>query len=85
MSLGFWLGRFLSGGGGLCPGGFIRVFFVLIPKVLSFTLTGTLHWTGNRRLITGMGSNLRLVTFSLLANRFHLLFWNCKCTEKNII
>ena len=48
----------------------------------SFTFTGTLHWT---RLITGVGSNPRLVTLSLLANRFNLLFWNCKCTEKNII
>ena len=51
-----------------------------------FTFTGALHWTGNRRLITGVGSNPKLVvTFPLLANRFHLLFWNCKCTEKKHI
>ena len=47
------------------------------------TLTGTLHWTGNRRLITGVGSNPKFVPFSLLANRCHLLFWNYRCTDKN--
>ena len=29
----------------------------------SFTFTGTLHWTGDRRLVTGVGSNPKLVTF----------------------
>ena len=32
-------------------------------------------------VITGVGSNPKLVTFSLLANRFYWLFWNCKCND----
>ena len=54
----------------------------LFLKLRSCTFTGTLHWTGNLRLITGVDSNSKLVTFSLMANRFYLLFWNCKCTER---
>ena len=37
-------------------------------------MDSTLHWAGNRRLITGVGSNQKFVTFSLLANQCHLLF-----------
>ena len=51
----------------------------------SFTFTATLRWTGKWRLITEVGLNPKLVPFSLLANLFHLLFWNCKCTEKRHI
>ena len=44
------------------------------PPLRSFTLAGTLHWAGNERIITGVVSNPKFVTFSLLANRCHLLF-----------
>ena len=59
---------------------FHELTFLLARRI---TLTGILHWTGNRRLITGVASNQKFVTFSLLANRCHLLFWNCRCTDKN--
>ena len=44
-------------------------------QIRPFTPTGTLRWAGNRRLITDVGSNPKLVTFSLLANRYHLLLY----------
>ena len=37
-----------------------RILFRVIfssGKLRSFTLAGTLHWVGNQRLITGVGSN----------------------------
>ena len=60
----------------------VRIQHRVIFSFEVITFTGTLHWTGNRRLITGVGSNPKVVTFSLLGNQFHLLFWNCKCTEE---
>ena len=47
----------------------------------SFTLSGALHRTGNRRLQLAWFES-EIGDFSSLANRFHLLFWNCKSTEK---
>ena len=36
-------------------------------QIRSFTLPGTLNWAGNQRLITGVSSNKKFVTFSLLS------------------
>ena len=50
-------------------------------KPRSFTFKCTLHWAGNRRLITGVGSNPTFVTFPYLANRCNLLFCaSSRCT-----
>ena len=31
--------------------------FYFFLQIRSFTLTGTLHWSGNQTLLTGVGSN----------------------------